>query len=212
MKGGEHTNRHALLGAVGLLAATVGLVRLAAHGEADRSQPGVLPPVAHVAASAPVPAMSVAAVRTGAVVQYPSWRRLSSTQRRALAPLEQVWPTLSEGARRRWLVLASSFPSKPRATQDRIHARMAQWSKLSPTQRAEARLRYLQTSKLDAQSKRERWEAYMKTQSRQSQPTHAASNQIEVVPPLSVRARPGATTMLMSQVLGSTQTADTGSY
>ena len=45
MEGREHTSRLTLLGAVGLLAAAVGLVRLATHDEADRSQPGALPPL-----------------------------------------------------------------------------------------------------------------------------------------------------------------------
>jgi len=111
-----HTSRLALLGGVGLLAAALGLVRLATRDDADRP-PGALSPVAGVAASAPTPAISmVAAAPTGALIQDPSWQRLSSTQRLALAPLEQVWPTLSEGARRRWLVIASNFPAKSHAT------------------------------------------------------------------------------------------------
>ena len=40
---------------------------------------------------------------------------------------------------------------------------------------------YLETAKLDAQSKRERWEAYKKMEPGQRQPTQAASNEIEVV-------------------------------
>ena len=211
MNGRGHTSRLGLLGGVGLLAVALGLVRFATRDDADR--PGALSPVAGVAASAPTPAISaVAAVPTGSAVQSPSWRRLSASQRQALAPLEQVWPTLSEGARRRWLVIASNFPAKSRATQDRMHARMAQWSKLSSSQRAEARLRYLQTAKLDAQWKHQRWEAYEKSEPGRRQARETASNEIEVVPPLSVRARPGATTTLMSQLLERTQTTDTGPH
>ncbi len=213
LNGREPTSRRALLGAVGLLAVALGLVRFATHDDADRSRPGALPPVAGIGCvGADACHQCAAAVPTGALVQDPSWRRLSSTQRQALAPLEQVWPTLSEAARRPWLVIASNFPAKSRATQDRMHARMAQWSKLSSSQRAEARLRYLQTAKLDAQSKRQRWEAYQKTEPGRRQPTEAASNEIEVVPPVSVRARPGATTTLMSQRLERTQTTDTGTH
>jgi len=123
-----------------------------------------------------------------------------------LAPLERVWPTLNEDVKRRWLVIASSFASKSRDTQDRMHAKMAEWSKLSSPQRAKARLRYLQAAKLDAKSKRERWQAYNKMQPGQRPRTQAA-HQIEVVPPMSVRASPGATTMLMPQLLEGTQTA-----
>ena len=213
MKEREQPSRDRLLGAVGLLAAVLGLVWFATHEEVDRSQPGTSPQVAGVVASAPTPAISrVAAASTGAVVQDPSWRRLSSTQRLALGPVEQVWPKLSESSRRRWLVIASSFQSKARASQDRMHARMAQWSKLSASERAEARLRYLQTAKIDAHSKRERWEAYKKAQASRAPLIEAAGDQIEVVPPLSVRAGPGATTMLMSQLLEGPQTTDPGSH
>ncbi|HSC64749.1 MAG TPA: DUF3106 domain-containing protein [Caldimonas sp.] len=211
MNGPEHTSRRALLGAIGLLAAALGLVRFATHDDADPSRPGAPPPVADVAASAP--AIDVAgAVPTVAVVQDPSWQRLSSAQRQALAPLEQVWPTLGEGARRRWLAIASKFPTKSPATQDRIHARMTQWSKLSSSQRAEARLRYLQTAKMDAPTKRQRWEVYKRTEPGQHQPMASASKKFDVVPPSSVRASPGATTTLMSQLLERTQTTDTGAH
>ena len=210
MNGRGHASRLGLLAGVGLLAAALGLVRFETP---DADRPGAPSPVAGVAASAPTPAISaVAAVPAGAVVQDPSWRRLSSSERQALAPLEQVWPTLGEGARRRWLVIASNFAAKSRATQDRMHARMVQWSKLSSSQRAEARLRYLQTAKLDAQTKRQRWEAYKRTEPGQRQPMAAASKKFEVVPPLSVRASPGATTTLMSQLLERTQTSDTGTH
>jgi hypothetical protein len=212
MNGREHTSRFGLLVAVALFACVFGVARLANRDEAGQSRAAALQPVAFVAASSPTPALSmVAGGHTAAVVPDPSWPRLSLAQRQALAPLEQVWPTLSESARRRWLVIAASFQSKSRAIQDRMHARMVQWSKLSSSQRAEARLRYLQTAKLDARSKRERWEAYKKTEPDQHRPTHA-SHQIEVVAPLSVRARPGATTMLMSQLVARTQTTDTGSH
>jgi hypothetical protein len=92
-----------------------------------------------------------------------------------------------------------------------MHAKMAQWSKLSSSQRAEARLRYLQTAKVDAKAKRERWEAYNKIEHGQRARTHAA-NQIEVVPPMSVRVHPGATTMTIPQLLGRTQTAALASH
>jgi hypothetical protein len=89
---------------------------------------------------------------------------------------------------------------------------MAQWSTLSSAQRAEARLRYLQTAKLNTQWKRQRWEAYKKAQPDQRQARERARNEIEVVPPLSVRAQPGATTTLMSQLLETTHGTDTGTH
>ena len=204
MAGREHRSTHPLLWAVGLLAAALGLVRLGNHEVPKRNELVASPPPAGVAASGATAV--TAAMLSGPVVQDGAWTRLPAMQRDALSPLEQLWPTLNETVRRRWLVIASSYASKSRETQDRMHARMAQWSKLSSTQRAEARLRYLQAAKLDGKTKRERWQAYNKMQPGQRPRTQAA-NQIEVVPPMSVRGRPGATTMLMPQLLGTTQTA-----
>ena len=207
MTGREHKSTYPLLWAVGLLAAALGLVRLASREESARNELVATPPLAGVAAVGTTSATGqTAAVLSLPVVQDGAWTALSATQRDALAPLEQVWPTLNESVRRRWLVIASSFASKPRETQDRMHAKMAQWSKLSPSQRAEARLRYLQAAKLDAKAKRERWEAYNKIQPEQRPRTQAA-NQIEVVPPMSVRVHPGATTLMMPQLFGRTRTA-----
>ena len=211
MNGRDYSSRFALLGAVGLLAVALGLLMFASHNDAGRSRPEALPQ--DVAASAATPSFRVAgAVPAGAVVENASWQHLSSTQQQALAPLEQVWPTLSEDARRRWLAIASNFQAKTRATQDRMHARMVQWSKLSSSQRAEARLRYLQTAKLDGELKRRRWEAYQKAEPGQRQPTEARGKEIEVVPPLSFRAQPGATTTLMSQLLERKRTRDKGTH
>jgi len=206
MAGREHRSTNPLLWTVGLLAAALGLVRLGNHEEPKRNELVAPPPAAGVAASGATSATAVtAAMLSGPVLQDGAWTRLSAMQRDALSPLEQVWPTLNETVRRRWLVIAS-YASKSRETQDRMHTRMAQWSKLSSAQRAEARLRYLQAAKLDGKTKRERWQAYNKMQPGQRPRTQAA-NQIEVVPPMSVRGRPGATTMLMPQLLGTMQTA-----
>ena len=150
MAGREHRSTNPLLWTVGLLAAALGLVRLGNHEEPKRNELVASPQAAGVAASGATAV--TAAMLSGPVVQDGAWTRLSAMQRDALSPLEQLWPTLNETVRRRWLVIASSYASKSRETQDRMHARMAQWSKLSSTQRAEARLRYLQAAKLDGSS------------------------------------------------------------
>jgi len=212
MTGRQDTSTTPLLWAVGILAAALGLVRLTNHGEPERNELVASPRTVGLAASAaPLSTGATAVTLSEPILHDGAWTRLSAMQRDALAPLEQVWPTLNETVRRRWLAIASSFASKSRETQDRMHAKMALWSKLSPSQRAEARLRYLQAAKLDAKSKRERWEAYNKMEPGQ-RPRTQASNQIEVVPPLSVRVRPGATTMMMPQLLGRAQSTDIASH
>jgi len=212
MTGREHSSKHALLWTVGLLAAVLSLVRLDTQEQRDRNEVVAPQPTAALHASGPTPATDEAtAVAPRAAARDGAWTRLSAVQREALAPLERVWPTLNEDVKRRWLVIASSFASKSRDTQDRMHTKMAEWSKLSSPQRAEARLRYLQAAKLDTKSKRERWEAYNKMQMQPGQrPRTQLARQIEVVPPMSVRAGPGATTMLMPELLEGTQTAAIG--
>lgn len=164
-------------------------------------------PVA-VSASLPAAARASSAVETAApsmeaVAPDPSWTRLSVSQRRALAPLERMWPTMQDRARRRWLAIASRFQTVPRAMQEQMHAKMVEWSMLSPTQRAEARLRFLQATRVGAATKRERWEAYTKADAEHVR--HSAAVQPRVIPPVLVEPGPGATTVLMPRLLGSSR-------
>jgi len=84
-----------------------------------------------------------------------------------------------------------------------MHARMVEWSMLSPTQRAEARLRFLQAKRAGASAKRERWAAYTKSDAGHAQ--HSTAVQPRVIPPVLVEAGPGATTVLMPRLLGSSR-------
>ncbi|HSC87839.1 MAG TPA: DUF3106 domain-containing protein [Polyangiaceae bacterium] len=195
--------------ALGLLAATVGLVQVLTH-EPNYREHGASPAAALVVSESASAVDAAAVAQTGAGIPDGPWARLSDAQRQALAPLKQAWPKLDESRRRRWLAIASNFHSKTRATQDRIHARMTQWSELSELQRAEARLRYLQAAKLNSEAKRQRWEAYRKTEPGQRRPLLAA-RQSEVVPPVSVKAPQGATTLLMPPLAERTHVASTGS-
>ena len=83
-----------------------------------------------------------------------------------------------------------------------MHARMVEWSQLSPHQRTEARLQYLKTAKVDARWKRERWEAYKKKEADQGDAV--TTSPMRVIPPFSVNAGTGATTILLPQLAGMT--------
>jgi hypothetical protein len=192
------------LWAVGLLAATFSLVRLLTYdGTHPSNQAASAAPGLATARPSPVTGLT-AATQTDVVSPDASWSRLSSAQQQALAPLKPVWPKLEESARRRWLTIASGFSSKTRAAQERMHARMAQWNRLSPSQRAEARLRYLQTASLTPKWKRERWELYKNMTPEPARQVHA-TRLVEAVPPVSVRGRPGATTIPMPLSAGRMQ-------
>lgn len=90
----------------------------------------------------------------------PVWNGLTAAQRLALHPLAERWPFLSELQKRRWLVLAQSFPSLPEPEQSKLHDRMTEWANLSAQQRNQVRLNFTTANKLAPDNKRAQWEAY----------------------------------------------------
>lgn len=90
----------------------------------------------------------------------PGWSELSSTQRKSLAPLAQDWSGMDSTSKEKWLALAAHFPSMPARERERIQNRMTEWSRLAPSERGQARMRFQQTRSLTAEERRVRWEAY----------------------------------------------------
>ena len=80
-------------------------------------------------------------------------------QRRVLAPLERDWNGLDRVRRDKWLVIADRYPGLAAEEQSRISARMTEWSRLSPKERGEVRLRYQESRQLPAPDRSARWEA-----------------------------------------------------
>ena len=60
------------------------------------------------------------------------WKRLSATQRSALAPLEREWSGLDAARQLKWLEIAERFPAMSPDERARMQQRMAEWAKLSP--------------------------------------------------------------------------------
>ena len=89
-----------------------------------------------------------------------SWAELTPAQRAALAPLQQEWNTLGPENRAKWLQVAARYPGMSEAERVRMQARMEAWSRLSPQERGQARLRYQQAQTVPPQERRERWEQY----------------------------------------------------
>ena len=179
-----------------------GLVRFAALVETDLRAQSVQAPVMHEMASAVGSAPESDGVPDGMKAPDPLWASLSASQREALSPLEPIWPTMDVTARHRWLAFARRFHLQSHAVQAKMHARMVEWSKLSPQQRTEARLQFLKTAKLDARWKRERWEAYKKKEADPHE--RVTTSQMKVIPPASGNAGTGATTIFLPQLAGMT--------
>ncbi len=89
-----------------------------------------------------------------------AWSALRPAQKQALRPLEGRWSTIDATRRDKWVVIADKFPSLSAAEQARIQTRMAEWAKLSPNERGQARLNYKEAQQVSPEERKARWEAY----------------------------------------------------
>ena len=90
----------------------------------------------------------------------PKWSELTPRQQVALAPLSNDWSTLDGPRKQKWLELAARFPRMSSDEQARVQRRMADWARMSPEQRGQARQNFQQARQLPLQERQSRWEAY----------------------------------------------------
>jgi hypothetical protein len=91
----------------------------------------------------------------------PMWSSLSARQRTVLAPLEDDWANITAYQKNQWIELAARYPSLNKQEQARIRERMADWARLSATERGRARLNFqTATQQQPAADRQARWEAY----------------------------------------------------
>ena len=90
----------------------------------------------------------------------PSWVELSERQQAALSPLKKMWPQINEPQKRKWLAVSRNYHELPDEEQQKMHARMRDWVRLGPRERAQARLEYARAQTLSVDERRNRWEAY----------------------------------------------------
>lgn len=88
------------------------------------------------------------------------WQDLTPTQRGQLQSLERDWSGIGARHKQKWLELATRMPKMSADERQRIQARMADWAKLTPDQRGQARLRFQEAKQLPAQDREDRWDAY----------------------------------------------------
>jgi hypothetical protein len=118
-----------------------------------------------------------AAAATPAREEGVRWHALSPAQREALAPLERDWPGINATRKQKWMAVAARFKSLSPDERARITERMAEWAKLTPAERTQARLRFQETRQLPASDRSERWRAYqaLPPEQRQQLAARAAS-------------------------------------
>ncbi len=119
----------------------------------------------------------------------PAWHQLSERQQRALAPLQRDWSQIDAARKAKWLEVASRFEAMRPEERARVQERMADWARMSPAQRGQARLQYQEVQQWSAQTRQERWEAYQSLPADQRQALAEAARQ-PVAPP--AVARPGS--------------------
>ncbi len=90
----------------------------------------------------------------------PAWTSLNTQQKQALEPLRRDWASIDAPRREKWLEVATRFPSMSADERARVSERMAEWARLKPAERAQARLQFQETRQLPADERQARWLAY----------------------------------------------------
>lgn len=112
-----------------------------------------LSPVAYAASPA-------SAAPAAVVDRKPSWASLTVAQQQALLPLQRDWASIEPNRKQKWIVVASKFSAMPADERLRVQTRMADWARLTPNERAGARLQFQETRRVPAEERQERWQAY----------------------------------------------------
>ena len=94
----------------------------------------------------------------------PAWVELTAMQQQALRPLEASWSVINEAQKRKWLELSKNYQKLSPVEQTTMHGRMVEWVRMSPQDRAAARLNFAKTKELSKEltgdEKKARWESY----------------------------------------------------
>ena len=118
--------------------------------------------VLYVPAGQAQPATNASAGRTAAVAPAggPAWPSLTPAQRAALLPLERDWASMDAPRKTKWLDIAARFPRMPADEQKRVQERMAEWARMTPIDRGQARMNFRDAKQLSSQERQARWQAY----------------------------------------------------
>jgi hypothetical protein len=90
----------------------------------------------------------------------PVWSSLTPAQKKALQPLENDWNGIDIQRKNKWLEIAGKFGTMSPQQQSRVQTRMAEWARLSPRERGQARMNYKEAQQVPLQDRREKWESY----------------------------------------------------
>jgi hypothetical protein len=140
-----------------------------------------------------------------------AWSKLTPAQQAALEPLAREWASIDGNRKQKWLEIAERLPRMSAAERARMQTRMAEWTRMTPQQRAQVRLYFQEAKQVAPQHRKESWDAYLAlpAEQRRQLAERATKSNIVVAPeaaavprpvaPTVVQAQPGATTTLMSR-------------
>ena len=145
----------------------------------------------------------------------PLWMDLTESQQQALAPLAQLWPTMTEPHKRKWLAVSQNFTQLTADEQSTVQGRMREWAALSPQQRAAARLNYADAQQLLQEDKKAKWAAYQalspetkqKLAAQQGKPLVGAAPAVKPVAPAKLAIPPAASNNKLLPRIASDQAA-----
>ncbi|MGI4902037.1 MAG: DUF3106 domain-containing protein [Janthinobacterium lividum] len=137
----------------------------------------------------------------------PSWAQLSDAQHAALAPYAKVWDDFSDARKRRWLKIAAAYPQMNAETQLRLHARMLEWTGMTPEQKRLARENYQLSKTMPPQTREHAWTAYQNLSDEQKKRLAAYERRtrkplVVSAPPTGVRPLPDPRHLAASQPEG----------
>lgn len=141
------------------------------------------------------------------ILADPAWDRLSPVEQGTLEPLKDLWSSMTAEQQAKWRLVAERVQASPKHMQRRLASRIAEWARLTPQQRAHARLNFLELARhYNPRQRKAQWHAYQSAKPIQG---HAVTGgaRPRVVPPVFVQASPGATTVHLSQLYELPQTA-----
>jgi len=90
-----------------------------------------------------------------------AWAALSAPQKQALQPLQKDWSSLSPDRQQKWLEVAARMPIMTDEERERVRERMAEWARMTPAQRGQARLQFQEARQWTSEDRQARWEAYL---------------------------------------------------
>jgi Protein of unknown function (DUF3106) len=101
-----------------------------------------LPATAQTQAISVASGVSTQSTASKTIESSPSWKSLTAAQQAALKPMQNDWVNLDISRKKKWLAVAQRYQTMLPADQARMHERMSQWAKLTPSQRSAARDNY----------------------------------------------------------------------